>query len=295
MKGIPLYKEINDVHEITGSPLRSASPLFHCFNMADVNSIARSLQPYRSDFFTLALSFGSKKFSITINDTEFNNLERYIICVAPGQISNYRKDGDWSGFCTFFKSEFIQYKSEMNFLKDYPFFSIQETNLFPVNEDQFESMSLNYRQILLEQENGAPYCTDIIRSAFQAILWQVRRIYEGIGTRKTIEKANLVMASQFQYLVNRNFTEKTLVEDYAEMLNITPNHLSQTIKEATGKTAKSIITQRRIEEAKFLLRHTNNEIAEISYHLNFSEPTHFHKFFKKESRCTPVQFRRMYQ
>lgn len=295
MKGIPVYKEINDVHNITGSPLRSANPLFHCFNMADVNSIATSLPPYRCDFFTLALSFGSKKFSITINDTEFNNLERYLICVAPGQISNYRKDGDWSGFCTFFKSEFIQYKSEMNFLNDYPFFNIQETNLFPVDEDQFESMSLNYRQILMEQQNGAPYSTDIIRSAFQAILWQVRRIYEGINTKKKMEKANLVMASQFQYLVNRNFIGKTLVEDYAEMLNITPNHLSQTIKIATGKTAKSIITQRRLEEAKYLLRHTSNEIAEISYHLSFSEPTHFNKFFKKESNCTPVQFRQNYK
>ena len=295
MKGIPIYREINDVHKITGSPLRSANPLFHCFNMADVNNIASSLPPYRSDFFSLALSFGSKKFSITINDREFNNLEKCIICVAPGQISNYRKEGDWSGFCTFFKSEFIQYKSEMNFLKDYPFFNIQETNLFPVNEDQFESMKLNYRQILLEQENGAPYGLEIIRSAFQAILWQVRRIYEGLETKKITEKANVVMASQFQYLVNRNFIAKTLVVDYAEMLNITPNHLSQTIKEATGKTAKSIITQRRVEEAKFLLRHTNNEIAEISHHLSFSEPTHFNKFFKKESQCTPVEFRRSYK
>jgi AraC family transcriptional regulator, transcriptional activator of pobA len=75
------------------------------------------------------------------------------------------------------------------------------------------------------------------------------------------------------------------------MLNITANHLSQTIKETTGNTAKSFITKRRLEEAKYLLSYTNNDVAEISFHLHFSEPTHFSKFFKKETNQSPIEFR----
>ncbi len=74
-------------------------------------------------------------------------------------------------------------------------------------------------------------------------------------------------------------------------VNLTPNHLSQTIKEVTGKTAKSYIVKRRLEESTYLLKYSNDDIAEIAFHLNFSGPTHFTKFFKKETGKTPIEFR----
>ncbi|MBS1598383.1 MAG: helix-turn-helix transcriptional regulator [Bacteroidetes bacterium] len=211
--------------------------------------------------------------------------------MAPGQVAKWEKNGDWFGYCTFFKSEFLQYNSEINFLQQYPFFNIQEANLIPVSQEQFKSLSPNYAQILHEQKDGAAYSVEIIRSSFQAILWQVRRIYESAKIKTVVEKANAIIASQFQYMVNEYFIDKTTVEEYADMLNITANHLSQTIKNTTGKTAKNIISQRRLEEAKYLLNYTNNDIAEIAYHLNFSAPTHFTKFFKKETACTPQEYR----
>lgn len=293
MKGIPVYHEINQIHQVTGSPLRTHNGAFHCFNIADVNAGMQSMRPYRSGFFTLAISFGSENFNININDHAFGNLERYLICVAPGQLTSFEKDGEWAGFCTFFKAEFMQYKSELNFLDDYPFFNISETNIFPVDDRQFESLSLYYRYIMLEQHNGGPYHTEVIRSSFQAVLWQVRRIYENTRVKRPSDKAALIIASKFQYLVNQYFSTTVLVEDYAELLHITPNHLSQTIKDATGKTAKSIISQRRLDEAKFLLRYTDEEISSIAYNLHFSEPTHFNRFFKKELGCTPLSFRKL--
>jgi len=291
VKSIPIYHDINQLHAVTGSLLRTGNDMFHCFDMSDINDGMRSLPPYRTDFFSLALSFGSQNFDISINENSFGNLERNLVCVAPGQITSYHKQGAWAGFCTFFKAEFMQYKTGLNFLDDYPFFNIHETNVFPVDEYQRESLSAYYRQILLEQHNREAYHSDIIRASFQAVLWQVRRIYEAGKEKEASDKAALVIASKFQYLVNQFFTDIVFVEQYAEMLNITANHLTQTIKSATGKTAKSIITQRRLEEAKFLLKHTQEDIASIAHHLHFSEPTHFSKFFKKESGCTPLEFR----
>jgi AraC-like DNA-binding protein len=291
VKGIPVYRELSEIHEATGSLLRVTNPAFHCFNMGDISREMRSLRPYRCDFFTLALSFGSRNFSININDHSFNDLEKFLICVAPGQVSSFKKEGEWAGFCTFFKAEFMQYKSGLNFLDDYPFFNIQETNLFPVTAEQFNSLSLHYRQILEEQQKGEAYHAEVIRCSFQAILWQVRRTYESVKVKQVSDKAAIVIASKFQYLVNQFFTSRIFVEEYAEMLSISPNHLTQTIKEATGKTAKSIISQRRAEEAKYLLKYTHEDISTISYHLHFSEPTHFNKFFKKASGYTPLNYR----
>jgi AraC family transcriptional activator of pobA len=291
MNGIPIIKEINDGHEQIGSHLRTDNPLFHCFNISNENHFGLGSYPaHRADFFILIICFGNKGLSFTLNETVFENAESFILCVAPGQVMKFKKNNDWNGCCMFFKSEFIRYKSGLYILEDFPFFNIRETNLFPINELQFKSILPIYEQIIAEQANHSAFHTDVIRSLSLAMLWQVRRVYENFQTKKT-DKPSAVITSQFQYLVNKHFIDKILVEEYANILNITSNHLSQTIRETTGKTAKSFIVQRRLEEAKYLLKHTTNDIAEISYHLNFLEPTHFNKFFKKEVSATPLQYR----
>lgn len=292
MKGIPLYNNINDLHQLTGSSLRTGNPVFHCFDMAETNNlIVTELPPHRVDFYTLAFNTETENLEYTLNNTSFHNPKNFLLCVAPGQVAKWEKKGDWFGYCAFFKSEFLQFNSQVNFLQQYPFFNINETNLLPLNKEQLSAMSIYFQQIVAEQQNYSSFSNEIIRSAFQAILWQTRRIYEEQKQITPSQKANDIITSQFQFLVNEHFLEKISVDEYAQLLNITANHLSQTIKETTGKTAKSFITKRRLDEASYLLQYTSSDIAEISFHLNFSEPTHFTKFFKKETGKTPNEYR----
>ncbi|GAA4271199.1 AraC family transcriptional regulator [Aquimarina gracilis] len=72
---------------------------------------------------------------------------------------------------------------------------------------------------------------------------------------------------------------------------MTPNYLTTTVKQITGKTAKDIIQQRVFLESKTMLSFTSLDIAEIAFQLNFQEPTHFTRFFKKYSGVTPNKFR----
>lgn len=292
MKGIPLYKEIDDLHKLTGSSLRTKNPLFHCFDMANANDLeVTELSPHRADFYTLALNFGTEKLEYTLNNKSFHQPNHFLLCVAPGQVAKWEKKGNWFGYCTFFKSNFLNFNAEVNFLRQYPFFNINETNLLPITKENFAALSPYFQQIITEQETASPYGNEIICSSFQAILWQTRRVYEDINEITPSRKAGAVITSQFQYLVNEYFLSKISVEEYAQHLNITANHLSQTIKETTGKTAKIMITQRRLQEAKYLLSYTNNGVSEIAFYLNFSEPTHFTKFFKKETGFTPLDYR----
>lgn len=292
MKGIPLYNNINDLHQLTGSLLRTANPLFHCFDMALANNITQPEQPpHRAGFYTLALNFGTEKLDYVLNDQPFQHPRNFVLCVAPGQVATWTKRGNWFGFCTFFKSEFLLVNGAVNFLRQYPFFSSNETNLLPVGPDDFATLTTYFRQILVEQQADSPFGQEIIRSLFQAVLWQVRRLYEAEKANTPSVRASSMITAQFQYLVNEHFISKTSVGEYAQLLNITPNHLSQTIKATTGRTASSIIAQRRLEEARYLLAYTDNDVADIADHLRFFEPTHFTKFFRKATGLTPVAFR----
>jgi AraC-like DNA-binding protein len=81
--------------------------------------------------------------------------------------------------------------------------------------------------------------------------------------------------------------------DFAEQLNVHVNHLNRAVKENTLKTTTAIITERLLKESKVLLRHSNWDISEIAYALDFKEATHFSNFFKKHVAVSPTQFRKI--
>ncbi|MEI5985148.1 MULTISPECIES: AraC family transcriptional regulator [Sphingobacterium] len=83
------------------------------------------------------------------------------------------------------------------------------------------------------------------------------------------------------------------LKQYADALNITPNHLNKTIKMLSNRSANDLLNELKIQEAKVLLLQTPSTLAEIAYLLGFTDQAHFGKFFKKHNNHTPSQYRKM--
>jgi AraC family transcriptional activator of pobA len=83
-------------------------------------------------------------------------------------------------------------------------------------------------------------------------------------------------------LVEDHFRRERYIAFYAERL---------AMKRAIGVTAGHLIRQRMLTEAKRQLVFTNQAITEISYDLGFSDPSHFARFFRKNTGMTPHGFR----
>jgi AraC-like DNA-binding protein len=97
---------------------------------------------------------------------------------------------------------------------------------------------------------------------------------------------------QFKTLIDENYLHRTQVAQYADMLYVTPGHLNDLIKSLTGKTAKQIIDEKRIIEAKRLLFWGEHSVKEIAGHLNFDDDAYFNRFFKKHTGQTPALFQK---
>lgn len=84
---------------------------------------------------------------------------------------------------------------------------------------------------------------------------------------------------------------KSKVNFYAEKLNTTPQNLNAVCRKAVSRTAADILSEYIITEAKRLLLYTNQTVSEISFTLDFNDPSHFVKYFKRIIGQTPQHFR----
>ena len=92
-------------------------------------------------------------------------------------------------------------------------------------------------------------------------------------------------------LVETHFRTERLLNFYAAKLAMTADRLNDHVKRATGVTAGHLIRQRVLTEAKRQLVFTSQPIHEIAYDLAFSDPSHFARFFRKQTGTTPHEFR----
>jgi len=92
-------------------------------------------------------------------------------------------------------------------------------------------------------------------------------------------------------LLEDNFRRERQIGFYAERLAMTPDRLNDHVKRAVGVTAGHLIRQRLLTEAKRQLVFTSQAINEVAYDLGFSDPSHFARFFRKNTAMTPQAFR----
>ena len=81
------------------------------------------------------------------------------------------------------------------------------------------------------------------------------------------------------------------IEEICSSVNYSKSYISRIFKEQTGKSIIEYFNDRKIEEAKRLIRETSHTMAAISDMLGFSDPRYFSMLFNKTVRITPTQYR----
>ena len=115
-----------------------------------------------------------------------------------------------------------------------------------------------------------------------------KTMYDGNNSRQS--RGEEIMA-RFIPLLRQYGTTQRNIPFYAEQLHITPNHLSDVVRQHSGLSVMDWIHRTTTTEAKLLLKHSDMMICEISERLNFPEPTAFNRYFKKQTGVTPLAYR----
>jgi len=187
----------------------------------------------------------------------------------------------------------------------------------------FYESCLEERQIILNQFQQLQYQVfEKNEIAFKEILFIKENLEKELAVHK-VEKQYIItllfkllmsklyrqsIAGQHQVIVNDNRTltyfnafQKEItqtidgtkkIQAYAKKLNITTVHLNRICQSLVQKSALQIVHEKLITQAKKHLLYSNKTISEIAYSLNFKDPSHFSKFFKKMVGVSPRSFRK---
>ena len=229
----------------------------------------------------------------TINLTDYTIRENDFITLSPGSIIQINKiEGKLKLYFMVFSSKFIEGISKTKSIidliyitKNHPILSLPKEFACIYEEFFTLMMKIYYKE-------HSPYNPEILKCMLLSILYRLSDMYHERSIRsETALSRSEEICKTFSHLVIQHYTTERNILYYAKQMNITPTHLSNTVKHVTGKTVMDIISEVVIVDAKAQLKSTNIPIHEISDSLNFPNVSFFGKYFKRLTGMSPQQYR----
>lgn len=270
---------------------------FNVFRLEDCNAPGKPPVQYsRRDFYKISLMRGRHLYHYGDKTLEVDGTT--LLFLNPQVPYTFEPlTPNATGYFCIFKDAFFS-EHLRGSLKDLPMYAVNGKPAYVLNEEQEQNFSLIFQKMLGEIDSEYPFKFDLIRNYIMEMIHGALKLSPTENLYSHVD-ANTRITAVFNELLERQFPIETRsqkfslrsAKDFAEKLNIHPNHLNRAIKTTTGKTTTLYIAERLVTEAIALLKHTNWNIAEISYTLGFEEPAHFTNFFKKQTKLTPKFYR----
>ena len=283
---LPVYS----LHNFSSPERRSQQFQVEVF---DANRHFSVKYPHRHDFFEVLYLHKGSGYHV-IDGDKYEIKPPCVFFMSPGQAHKLELSNDIEGYIFIFTADFyLQNRRNPNSLIEFPFFyTIHQDNppLLLTGQTDIQFLETLFRQSIAEVEQAGGHKLDMLRSILDLILTTCAARYQG-NEHLQHKGKGLILVKQFFHLLEENHLKNISLSNYAEMIGVTPNHLTQTVKILTGKTSSQIIKAKQLLEIKRLLVHTNLTVSEIANLLNFEDQSYFTKFFKRETGITPLQYR----
>lgn len=213
--------------------------------------------------------------------------ERELVMIPAGQVFSIKYFENSQGYMGGFHPKLFPNENlfaKYDFMRVWGSPKIELDNLsFSRQYPLFDRM---YEELVQDKPN-----MEIIRAYMSAVLAEADAVY-----RKTIKEVVVHNNSICNRFLEMLFSEADSaaalqVTEYAQALNITPNHLNKIVKGTTGKSTSTWIEEAVIQRAKALLATTDLPLSEIAARTGIMDQSYFARKFKKHEGVSPSEFR----
>ncbi|WP_089874271.1 helix-turn-helix domain-containing protein [Epilithonimonas hungarica] len=275
--------------------LKSEIGHFNVFKFDDLAGCSIKPIPYsRRGYYKISLIQGRNK--VHFSDKTIEIKKQALLFANPQIPYNWEQIGkNQNGFsCVFTESFFHHFGNP----KNYSVFHPEGLPILELSDKQVKWAIQVFSEMLTEWTSDHKHKYDKMRVSVFELLYNTEKLIPVASIRKNATNASQKITTQFLELLERQFPVEDVgtlrlrsASDFAEKLSVHVNHLNKALKGVVNKSTSVIIQERILVESKILLKYTNKDISEIAFALGFKETTHFHNFFKKQTKITPSQFR----
>jgi AraC family transcriptional activator of pobA len=136
-----------------------------------------------------------------------------------------------------------------------------------------------------------PSAPNMLGYLIAALLLSVHRCCLGQQASSLASEHDSSLYRTFVALLESEYRHHHDVAYYADALHVTPRQLSTQVRRVLGVSAKQLIEERLVTEAKRLFRFSTASIKQVAYELGYSDPAYFSRVFKRWTRLSPQQYR----
>ncbi|WP_235921315.1 helix-turn-helix domain-containing protein [Foetidibacter luteolus] len=273
------------------------------FNVFDIAALfermkEKKIMPYnRRAYYKISLVKGRNRAEYA---DKIINIEKNALLFATPKIPYHWQplDASQSGHFCVFTSDFLVKTKSGVVLDELPIFKASGYPVFQLPPEDEAEIEAVFKKMHREINSGYAFKYDLLRNYVLELIHYGQKLQPATALHSG-HTASERVASLFLELLERQFPIETpqqqielrSAKDFADRLSVHINHLNSVLKENTGKTTTYLISNRIIQEAKFLLKQTDWNISEIAYSLGFEEVAHFSNFFKRQTNYSPNNFR----
>lgn len=104
------------------------------------------------------------------------------------------------------------------------------------------------------------------------------------------ERSNSLVSAVCEY-INTNYAQPIGLAETSRHVGRNASYISRLIRECTGKSFTQILTDKRMQEAKKLLKETNLKVNEVAERTGYMNVRYFTRIFKAAMNMSPSDYR----
>jgi len=293
-------RSVSEFHRLLSLP-EPRHPLVSVINLAESIFLEDDVwKGFVNRFYCVALKREAKG-KIRYGQQHYDYDKGVLSFTAPNQVQylDLKTMECGSGYLLIFHPDFLLTHPLANTINSYSFFSYSVNEALHLSAEEEEDLITILNKIDKECLHIDKHTQEIILSQIELLLNYSNRFYERqFITRKN---NNHQLLAKFEQLVDGYFDRKDsmrqellTVQRIAELMNLSPNYLSDLLRMHTGQNTQQHIHERLIQKAKEKLSTTNLSISEIAYALGFEHAQSFSTLFKKKTSLSPLEFRQTF-
>lgn len=224
-------------------------------------------------------------FNLQIGPNEFSINAPAMLISNYGNVSTIKSiDKSAEGYCVLIKEEamtsIFREQEILNIFTVAP--------LLDLSNDDSADLSNLLGQLFKELRSQDPYL-QLSESLLKSLLLKIIKLS---ASHKVLNRKQEI-AMSFKKLVHHHFKAEKSLSYYADKLAVSTNYLNRCVYEVFRKSSKDLILEVLIMHSQLLLHESTRTVTDISYELNFSEPSYFCRIFKKKVGLSPNAYREL--